>query len=563
MRSRTSFCNGNILKKDITRFFPLWAVFGVFMAVWAFNNSTILSLNYNPAQVAYSLSRNIQNVQVLFLVYGFGCATLLFGDLFRPRMCNALHAMPLRRECWFFTHVVAGILFVAVPAGVVALLMAILLQEYAFVAFFWWLAVTGQVLFHFALAVLCVMLSGNLLGHGAVFGTISFFPMLVNDIYSIIYEPMLYGISLESRPFEFVTPAQHWAYQEYLNWDIQNAEMAAEAYSYDKVASAPIVVTETKYIFQGFDMQAWLYLGVCMLLAVGFFALAVVLYRRRKLECAGDFMTSPVVLWVFLILGSMYAGIAVPVVGFIIGFFGILMLAERRLKVFSKKNLIAFGVTAAAVALTLGLTYWDVTGITTKVPEANQVQAVTLNPQWVEGSMRLDDPEDIQAVMTAHEYALANREPEDGNWYHLELEYTLEDGSTMHRVYTMNAQVPALDGIKEILSRWDVVFEGRDMQSLMTGIYEISLYVERLDEEGYYITSRDVIIPAEDYGKLLEAIWLDCQEGTMSQNSAFHEGQLQSLNIRYKDVENMGSRSGIHIFEDSAHTMAFLQQYLQ
>ena len=35
-------------------------------------------------------------------------ALVLFGDLDNPRMCNALHALPLRRETWFFSHAAAG-----------------------------------------------------------------------------------------------------------------------------------------------------------------------------------------------------------------------------------------------------------------------------------------------------------------------------------------------------------------------------------------------------------------------------------------------------------------------
>ena len=564
MKSRISFCNGHVLKKDITRFAPLWAVFTAFLVVWVFNNSTVMHADSRGAQIAYSITRNIKNVQVLFVIYGFGCATLLFGDLFRTKMAAGLHAMPLRRETWFGTHVIAGILFAAVPTGVVALLIAPLMKEYAFAAFYWWVIVTGQVIFHLALAVLCVMLSGNLLGHAATFGTISLFPVLVYGIYSEVYVPMLYGIRGDSTPFEFYTPAWNWAYQDYLKWDIQHTEMVMEAYSSYDGPSATIFTGDPKYIFEGFETQAWIYLAVCTVLAVGFLTLALVLYRRRKLEWAGDFITSKAPLWVFLILGSMYAAIIVPVVGFVIAFFGILMLSERALKVFHKKNLIAFGITAAAVLLTIGMTALDITGITTRVPEVAQVESVTLNPQWDGSSTPLTDPADIQTVLTAHEYALVDRDPDEGGWYGLEVEYTLKDGSTMRRSYDMNAHVPALDGIEKILSRWDILFDGRDLQNVEGQLYEVSFYMEEYDKDGYYTLSRDVYIPPEDWGGLLEAIELDCREGAMCQNSVFHDGALHTLNFRYRDEETMGNyRHSIHVFEDSTHTMAFLEQYIQ
>lgn len=564
MKSRTSFCNGHVLKKDITRFAPLWAVYTVFLVVWVFNNASVSATGNAAARLAYFISRNISNVAILFCIYGFGCATLLFGDLFKTRMAGGLHAMPLRRETWFGTHVLAGFLFAAVPNAVIAIVMAVIFGEYAFVAGLWWLVLTGQFLFHFALGVLCVMLSGNLLGHAATFGTVSAFSMIVHSVYDSVYEPMLYGITTQRKWFEFFCPVQFWSGADWLQWDVQSEELVAEYHSYETSGSITHGLAETKYVYEGIVTKEWIYLGVCVLLAVAFLALALVLYRRRKLEWAGDFITSKVMGWVFLILGSVCAAVIVPVVGFAIAFFGILMLWERTLKVFRKKNLIAFGIAAVAVLLTIGLTALDVTGITTRVPELAQVESVTLNPQWDGSSTPLTDPADIQAVLTAHEYALVDRDPDEGGWYGLEVEYTLKDGSTMRRSYDMNAHVPALDGIQKILSRWDIIFDGRDLQEVENQLYEVSFYVEDYDKDGLYMISRDVYIPQEDWDELLEAIQKDCQEGTMCQNSVFHDGAINTLNFRYNKEEIMSSyRHGLHVFEDSSHTMAFLQQYMQ
>lgn len=567
MKSRTSFCNAHVLKKDITRFAPLWAVYTVFLAVLIFNNSTAMIQSAGTAQVAYSISQNMKNVQFLFCIYGFGCATLLFGDLFRTRMAGGLHAMPLRRETWFGTHVLAGILFAAVPNAVLAVIMAIVLQNYAFVAGLWWLAVTGQFLFHFALAVLCVQLSGNLLGHAATFGTIEFFSMIVYSVYGSVYEPMLYGIVTESKPFKFFSPAQWWSSNNWLEWDVQTAEMANDVvsiYSSEQYISGTPALTQTRYIYEGIITAEWIYLAVCALLAVAFLALALIMYRRRKLECAGDFITSKVMGWVFLILGSVCAAVIVPVVGFAIAFFGILMLWERTLKVFRKKNLIAFGISAAAVLLTIGLTFFDVGGITTRVPELSQVESVTLNPEWGINSVVLTEPEDIIAVMDAHEHALSDRDPEEGNWYNLDLEYTLSDGSTLRRDYYLNAEVPAMEGIKKILSRWEMVFDGADYRAVVGDIERVTIYTEYYDDDGLYIGSGEKVIPGDACDELFIAIYQDCKEGDMAQNSAFHEGESVYLTFWYAEDSQLAPvRQNLWVFEDSTHTNAFLEQYLQ
>ncbi len=561
MKSRTSFCNAHVLRKDITRFAPLWAAYTVILAVYMFGNISYM-MKQETVKMAYSFSQDLGSLYSLFLLYGFGCATFLFGDLFRTRMAGGLHAMPLKRDNWFGTHVISGILIAAVPNTLIAAAMAVCLREYAFVAGLWWLVVTGQFLFHFALGVLCVMLAGNLLGHVAAFGTIEFLSLLIYGVFDAVYEPMLYGISVKAEWFEFFSPGQWWNYQDWLQWNIQDNIAVAEGYG--KFAYGSYTVLEPSYIYEGLVVKEWIYLGVTTLLAAACIVLALVLYRRRKLECAGDFIISKPVGWVFLILGSMYAAIVVPVAGFVIGFFGILMLSERTVKVFRKKNLIAFAITAGAVLLTLGLTALDIAGITTKVPDTAEIACVTLNPDWGNNSIVLTEAEDIAAVVEAHEHALIDREPEEGDWYTLNLEYTLKDGSTMRRSYDLNAHVEAMKGIQRILSSWEYIFDGQDLQSVRNGVKQVTMWKEEYDENGMYISSHEAALPEEAIGGLLDAIYRDCQEGTMVQNMTFHEKEAVSLTFWYDDAfDSSYIRSSLSVFDESTHTMAYLEQYLQ
>ena len=110
MKSRTSFFDRTVLKKDITRFAPLWALYligGLMIAI----SSGISGDELNEV---------LGGLGIVSFSYAILVAQLLFGDLFNTRLCNALHAMPLRREGWFFTHVIAGILFSLVPNLLIA-----------------------------------------------------------------------------------------------------------------------------------------------------------------------------------------------------------------------------------------------------------------------------------------------------------------------------------------------------------------------------------------------------------------------------------------------------------
>ena len=151
MKSRTSFFNKAIFRKNITRFFPLWVLYTIFHLLALIS---IASAGY-PGRTARDLAESIGPMVWTNLIYGFLCAALLLGDLFQGRMCNALHALPLRREGWFFTHVVSGILFSLVPNLLIALaLMGHVISNSGmwYLAFIWLLGMQLHYLFFFGLA---------------------------------------------------------------------------------------------------------------------------------------------------------------------------------------------------------------------------------------------------------------------------------------------------------------------------------------------------------------------------------------------------------------------------
>ena len=118
MKSRTSFFNLTVFRKDITRFAPAWGLYlvGMLMLVPSFAGG----FGYSMGGIAY-FGRTIGVLSVVNILYAFVCAALLFGDLFNARLCNALHAMPMRREGWFLTHLARGMLVSMVPNLVVCI----------------------------------------------------------------------------------------------------------------------------------------------------------------------------------------------------------------------------------------------------------------------------------------------------------------------------------------------------------------------------------------------------------------------------------------------------------
>lgn len=128
MKSKTSFFNKTVFKKNLTRFAPVMAVYTLCLIL---GMMMLYQNNEEMGRTFWFASRMGECIQIMGLVNLFFaplCAMLLFGDLYNSRMCNALHAMPMRRETLFLTNVVSGLLFSMIPTAVMALLSVPLLN---------------------------------------------------------------------------------------------------------------------------------------------------------------------------------------------------------------------------------------------------------------------------------------------------------------------------------------------------------------------------------------------------------------------------------------------------
>ena len=105
MKLKTSFFNLTAFKKNLLRFSPIWALYTVFLLVVFFGTT-----GQDAVYVARDVVYMIRGMAPVNLLYGGICAMFLFGDLYNSRLCNALHAFPVRREGWLLTGIAAGIL---------------------------------------------------------------------------------------------------------------------------------------------------------------------------------------------------------------------------------------------------------------------------------------------------------------------------------------------------------------------------------------------------------------------------------------------------------------------
>ncbi len=556
MKLKTLSCDMTTVKKDITRFFPIW---GIYLVLGILTVLTATS-HTQPGDIAHSLSRALKPTVVFTFLYAAVSAQLLFGDLYNSRMCNALHAMPLRRERWFADHLLSGFLFFLIPSLVLSVLLASQLGTFWYLGFAWLGALSLQYLFFFGLAVFSVFCAGNRLGMIAIYGIINFFSPLVQLFANSIYRPLLYGLSERMALKTLLCPFAHLlSFDDY--WKIRMHDFSRD------------------FAFDGFT-ENWNYLWIVAAIGVVLLALALLLYRRRALEDAGEFITFKPIAPLFLIIytlcwsifftlfSSMFgvtspengqlASIAMMTLGAVIGFFTGQMFLRRTVSVFKPKIIAGGAVLIVAFLASLLITKADPAGITTWVPRKDQVKSVTFSSSTYlrPDSPQFTDPEDIQKVIDIHHILVNSEHLSAGSprvYTVATFSYTMADGSEKVRQYYIPRNSSAAEEFTKLASHPKVVFGYETTWELFT------------KQVRTIITPNGQSLPAKDARSLLEALRADCEAGHMSDIYDAHgDRYFESFQIfiEYYDMSSPSTgTSDIAIYPDAANTIAWLKAH--
>lgn len=511
MKSRISLCDRTVLKKNLTRFAPVWGLYTLVLMMLLLTQARV----ERPAVFASDLVGSLQAMPAAACGYALICALVLWGDLYNPRMCNALHALPIRRETWFATNALTGLLFFLLPNLAVGLL-ALAMHPAAWQVIGMWIVGTMlQYLFFFCLATLCAHISGSRFAVGMVYFIVNFLSVILRWLVDTIYVPLLYG----------VVPGADFLYElAPVTQMLQDSYLFVNAFNYESLGLTGTIPLE----FQ----EGWGYLIICTFIGVGLLALALRCYRNRDLEKAGDFMAvrglGPVFLTVYtlcagalcqLIFGELlaYDSVVFLILGFVIGFFTGLMLLKRTVRVFRWKTLGGFGLFLGAFLITYCVTRLDPLGIVTWIPAPEKVACVSA---VTEGAAYYDrkngpiweDVQQIEEIQTVHRYAVESRSHRDGSQrlVRVVLVYELKSGRTVFREYDIPKNSTAGKTLRKYVSSPEYV---------LGGVYTGKATVNRID-----FTDPDIqIYERADIDSLLAAILADCEAGNLPQSWAYLE----------------------------------------
>lgn len=535
MKSRTSSFN-TALRKNITRFAPAWGLYTLLLVL-------ILTTAIGPAAnywTVQNMADFIMIMAVLNLCYALLTAQLLFGDLFNSRLCNALHAMPLRREGWFAAGVTAGLIFSLIPTLVTTLTALPLCAASEVingwqVPLYWFLGSNLSYICFFGIAALCVQLTGNRFAMAVVYGILNFGAVITYWLVDTIYTPLFYGVQTVGDPFFRLTPVYHMAEAEYIDVARHNIDLP------DYYADFTVTGDWSR-------LAVWAVVGVALL------GLALLLYRKRNLECAGDFMAFKKMEPVFLLIYTLIAGTCFQFfttnvigsysdmfylfVGIAVGWFTGQMLLKRTIRVFKWKSIGACALLMVLLGASLVACALDVFGIASWVPDSSQVKTAYVYMGYISSdripsdAVVLDSPEDIETAIRVHELALVREEVIDDEVkaiqtidadtyvytyadtdFNFTLIYELKDGRTVRRYYHSYAA----GEIGQLITPWFSSVEAvlgipeEELDAFADSIYETLL-------DG----NTSVFLTDEQLRSLLDAIAADCRAGNMVQRWNFH-----------------------------------------
>ena len=532
MKLKVCFCNKTVLKTDITRFAPVWASYLLGLAMMVLLQFSGGSDDAAKTSIVYDFNRLCMLGVGINGLYALVVVQALFGDLLNPRLCNALHAMPVTRDGYYGAHLIAGLLFALVPNCLVLLPTSLLLpRQVASVSLLALLALSLQYIFYLGTALTAVQLAGNRIGMVLIYGILNFATVLLYWFVAMVFIPLTYGKDIS------------------ISWV---ARICPTVAMYEDTYFAPVdhsyYIGDTyHYVFDGISMgDVWLKAAVCAGLGVVCMAIAQLLYRKRRLETAGDLVAysilSPFFLALYTLTVAAFLHLAVTQLtqgaiseyfflplGLIAGYVTGLMLLRRTSRVFRWRLLVPLGGILAVCALCVLSIATDAFHVIRRVPDVQDVQSVVLAPvqmSYSNAALTLTEKDEIEDILAYHQGALRNWQKQvgdcllqrEGHWspgdyYNIQLRYTLKNGSTFQRRYFLEKENPAYYRLKPYLSTPELSL-GMDESTFRAAVANATS-----GESYFYAVDGGVVADKgrkfTNFAGLANAVLADCQEGNL------------------------------------------------
>lgn len=561
MKSKTFCFNRTIFKKNVTHYWPVWALYLAYLLltmpflIWQI--STYSYSGYDEMARMYDIMRSAVSMQVVpFPTFAAAAvmALAVFSYLYSAKSANMIHALPVNRLELYITNYLSGLAFLIIPqliaflaAVIVCLANDITCIQYLF---YGTLIQMGTAFFAYSFAVFVAMFTGQMLAMPFYFVIMNYLYVGCVYLVSEIINMLCYGVDNA--------------------FSLGKSGILSPLYYLDNNVRCGYVYDGASGSLAGIQIYKTSIVGIYAAVAVVMVVLSYQLYKRRQIETAGDWVSigiiKPVFRWGMALCGGVLLALLFTVfvegggtnvypcvlvfmviMGFIC-FFAAEMLLEKNFRVFTKRRLIEWaGFTAAALCF-LTLFEFDAFGIEKRIPAEEEIEAAFV---YMDYPVQVEEA-DIAALLEMHEQVIAHKkeylqyEEQGTEIYYTTFRYYLKDGTTLDRCYALPvAEQYAED--ETTPSGWILALE-RQPENLMKmtfGIdYEENLYfngtIELYDGSA---ECRNYTFTEEELSQVVAAIEQDIREGNYASSCLYSISRENSsyYNMIYLEYYN---RSG-------------------
>lgn len=549
MKSKKSYFNPTIFKKNIASYWPVW---GSFLAIIVMLMPIHIGLLFTMAD--YRETEQLRRAAMIEAVYdclhpGFMIslctvwsllsAIVVFQYLNHARNAYMMHAFPVTRKELLITNVLSGLTMMIGPELIVFIASVLLCAGYHVPVMLpllqWFISAVIISVFLFSLATFCVFMAGNSIA-------VVFYYLFFNIAYEIIY----YVLSLFRMVFAYGLPLSSFDFSAQKPMDF----LSPIVFMWQKLSARAVYSAgDLEYTMSSIQYEGLGYIIGFLLIALCFFVLSWFMYKKRKIEYAGDMVAipfmRPVMRWtigigfgatsaitLFIVLLEVdiclnYPTIfAIFMVGGMLAFCITQMLIARSFRIFKKRLCVEMlGFAGALVLAFLGAR--GMAGIQERyIPSVDNIEQATC---LLDYTLCYDNEDeglqfvvDLQKYILDHKSVLQDRVAENisaySDGYYVNLEYRLKNGNKISRLYSLNMQSQEAAYVIEMIRTEESKTEnlmqnGLGMKTLSRSNLTGAVFQDYLEDEGETVGFRG---ENDEFAKqLYDAVIRDYEEGNM------------------------------------------------
>ena len=584
MKSKISFFNPGLFKSTLRRFWPLWVVHfaGWFLAMPMLTLINSIGSNRYDDFVFTISESAIFAAPIVAFIMAIISAMAVFSFMYSSRSTGLVASLPIRREAVFGTVWLGGVCTVIGSNIVVALLTflfslgADVNSALAFKAVCTWLGVYSmQFILFFGIASITAVMTGSIVVLPILYVIFNFFVFGMEVIIRTHFSYLIWGMANLSYDsiLDFLSPII------YITGDfIPEVSYRTIPYAFDSFSSLSATRECTAFIF-----DHWLPVIIYCVVGLIFSAAALVMFRKRRMESAGDVIAVRCLRPVFkygvaacsalcgglLLYAMLYSLFNVPALSVVImipsmivfafiGYFGAKMLLEKSFHVF-RGGWVGFIVLCCLCAVFTLCCDLDVFGIGSYVPEVSEIESISM---YSAGEIKQPDAikcyRDLQLKILSQKEKYEKLDENFDSNASIMFSYTLKNGRTITREYVIPGDDEIYEEYYDLMNSPAVLIERFTPRILVTA--EHCHYAVLWTENGY-----EVELTPEQFVDFYEnALIPDIKAGRKIIGGDVYYLATMEVTLVSSDESNLDDYYNltIDINVDCAECIAWIQQNL-